>query len=731
MDKNFKSAMAWRMAFCAILSPPLAYGQSAATAPGTNDSAALSEIVVTAQRRSQNQQDVPVAITAMSAEAAQLSGVSGISSLQVNVPSLVMQRHANNATPFLRGIGSGNGDPNAENSVAIYLDGVYMPMPNGNFFEFSDIDRVEVLKGPQGTLFGRNSTGGVIQVVTRDPTQAPELDLDVTYANYNKVTGSMYASGGLAEDLAGSLSLYYSRQYDGWGHDLLTGEPTFRQDDVAPRVKFRYTPNDATDVQLSLDYSKSNNGGLTAQPVPGSATVFGQTYPGRYNTWNDSEDRSNIEAYGASLHVDHDFDVAKLVSISAYRKSTGEWVLDQDLSPVPLVTVLMDQQSRMISQELHLLAPASARFQWLVGAYYFNYDAGSLPTSLRGLAFATTPDDIGLDTYGYTKTRSESLFGQGTYPLTDTTNLTLGARYTWDTVDYSGYTTLGGTDIIIDPASGSVATKELGYQKPTGRISLDHKFTTDVMGYVSWNRGVKSGGFSVLTTPAELKPYLPESLDAYEIGLKSELWDRRVRLNGAVFDYNFKNIQFQRVQSDGSVITFNGPSAKLHGAELELEVVPVSNLTLSANASWLHGRIGNFPNAPNTQRLPDGTDNYGDPNFNADGNSMPDTPTYSGSVGAVYVVPISTGTVSFAAHAYYTESYATEVDNRLRVNPYALLSASIGWADSTDKYHVRLWGKNLTDRYYYSQLSGQAGLSDAGGPGEPRTYGITIGVHFH
>lgn len=716
-------------AICLI---PAAFQAMAAEAPPSavehsQQGVSLEEVVVTAERRARKLQDVPITVSAITGDAAALAGVTGTSSLQATVPSLSIDNHGNSATPFLRGIGSSSGDSNSEASVAIYLDGIYQPAPFGNFFEFNNIERVEVLKGPQGTLFGRNSTGGVIQVITRDPSHTPTAEISAGYANYDKTSSSFYGSSGLGEDFAANVSLLYSRQSEGWGDNLTTGGKSTGAKDLGTRIKFLYTPGESTTLRLAADYSRSDAGAISGQPPPGAATFIGQGYPGRFDVWSDHTDTSEIESRGASVKLDHDFGPLQLASISAYRKTDGEWTLDQDLSSVPLVEAALPQKAKMYTQELHLLSPADSKLRWLVGAFYYNYEAHQ-SVELRGLAFTGVPGG-GIDNIGATKTVSTSLFAQGTYPLSEATNLTLGGRYSWERVTGTTYATFGGSSIIIDPFDGQPAHPKLSYEKPSWRIALDHRLASDILAYVSYNRGIKSGNIGLGGAPAQNVPYDPEQLDAYETGLKSEWLNRRLRLNSAVFYYDFKNIQFQRTVN-GAAITFNGPSAELYGGEIELEFRATSRLTLNANLGLLHTQFGDFPNAPNTRRLANGMNDAGDPNYNAEGNELPNAPEVTGNVGFNYDIPTNSGVFNLTSNVYYNAGQKTEVDSRLEVDSYTLVNATIGWTSPDDHWDARLWGKNLTDEYYYRQLTGLADATDIGSPAAPRTFGVMVRYKF-
>ena len=717
-------------------------GQSEDKPKAADNSLQLEEVVVTAQRREQKLQEVPIAISAISSDAFQAAGVTGTTSLQAMVPSLNIVRQANGASPFLRGIGASIGDANAEGSVAVYLDGVYQPSQFGNFFDLADIERVEVLKGPQGTLFGRNSTGGVIQVVTKDPGKDLQAKASVGYASYSTVTADGYVAVPVSDNVAFNTSVYYQNRSDGWGKNIFTGASTPGANTSAIRSKLKITPGANTTIVVAGNYSKYRDGALTGQPprdVPHQTTI--SPYPGDYNVNANKTDGSHTESYGGSLHVDHDFASARLASITAYQKTTGIWDLDFDATPLQIVDATLSEKSKMFSQEVHLLSPAQSKLQWLLGAFYYYRDAGFFPSALRGLAFFP---GTGVDINAGSTSRSRSFFAQATYPILPDTNLTGGFRYSWESSDGIGGTYLPGTNIIIDTANGKPATDKLSYSKPTWRISIDHKFSPDVLGYLSYNRGVKSGNFGLSAGAAGLsRPYLPEQLDAYEIGLKSEWLDHRVRINASVFDYDFKNYQFQKLVA-GSAFVFNGNSANIYGGEIEIEARPTENLTLNANLGLLHSRVGDFPDAPNNCLAPNGASDGGGvcapgtfaqlpgPTvpYNAHGTPLINAPPTSGNAGFVYNHPTAGGNIALSSNIYYFGGASASIGNRLRYRKYTALNASIGWTNAAKLLGVRIWGKNLTSQYYYTQLSAAAGLSDLAAPAEPRTFGVTVTYDF-
>jgi iron complex outermembrane receptor protein len=312
-------------------------------------STGLQEVVVTAQRRSESGQRVPVPITAIGAAQLQAQGVGAITDLQTAVPSLQTATAGNSVTTFLRGVGSVVNAPGADPEVALYVDGVYYPSPAAANFSFNNIASIEVDKGPQGTLFGRNATGGVIQINTLDPGQAPRFDMTLGYANYKTNEETLYASGGLRNDLAADVSVY-NREQGGWGHNLYTGASIYVRQESAVRSKWVYTPTDATTVTFIADYDHNLGYQGAALNVIRGTTVTGGTPQPFYDVSTDTKASESNTQYGFSLKIGQDFGWMRLLSISADRTTDGFLQLDTDESPVPFAYLRAPQIQKTYTQ---------------------------------------------------------------------------------------------------------------------------------------------------------------------------------------------------------------------------------------------------------------------------------------------------------------------------------------------------------------------------------------------
>jgi len=697
------------LGFASLVLAPFARAQVTAPAPpsGLAEGAQLAEITVTAQKRAERAQDVPISDSTVSANEALSRGITDTTSLQMAVPGLVINHTANEGNIFIRGVGTNLFGPSSEQTVAVYVDNVYMPSPEANLFSFNNIDRVEVLKGPQGTLFGRNTTGGVVQIITRDPSTTFGGDVSVGYANYNTVSSQAYLTAGLLPNLAADLALMYENQGTGWGHNFTTGRENGieAKNNYALRSKWKFTPSDATTIRLILDYSRQYSN-YAYQVIPGvhSAVDPAVTYPGPYNALGDLNDFELEREKGASLQLEQDAHVFRIVNILSYRHTEVGYFLDQDDTPVVAADLNLPSIAHNWTEELQIHSLENSRIKWLVGGFFFDAYAAYTPVNI---------DDGAVVISDYQKTRSSAGFGQATIPLIADTNLTLGGRFTTEHQSFSGTTFVGDTDL------GTFSSSQT-FSKSTWRAAFDHHFTSDVMAYLSANRGFKSGGYNMITV-AGTNSFLPEVLDAYELGIKTEILDHRVRINGAAFWYNYSNIQIE-VPIQGGTTTVNGPKARIKGLEGQIDAKPIEPLTLSAGVTLLNGKYTNYPNAL-------AIDSEGQSGVvDATGHYTVASPKVTGNLSASYLIRLPTGKLEPNVSARYDDGYFFYADNRLAQPSYTVLNATLTWYSFDDRRSVQAWGKNLNNALYYEGRSEQGGLGDAQRQAPPRTYGVTFRV---
>jgi iron complex outermembrane receptor protein len=698
---------------------------------------ALQEVVVTAQKRTENLQSVPIAVTAISADELRAAGVTSTMQLENLTPGLNLGMTGDNFLPHLRGVGSTAAGPGNENSVAVYVDGVYYASQIWGIASLGDTADIAVLKGPQGTLFGRNATGGVIQISTRGPSQQFQGDVSTSLDNFLTTTTNLFVTGGVTDTLATSLAASYSYQAHGWGTDTFTGQKDVDRTgrDLNIRNKWLFSPADTTSILLSLDYMNRNtNVGFVDVPYPGTKLLV-PGYVGSTNPWDADPGvltDINTEGGGASLTINQELPFARLVSISAYRQlSNFDHDLDVAAGPSLAQVLQIPTEASQISQELQLVSAPSSAIKWATGLYYFNSHDGT-----GGASFGASPFTINLQPplvpagtfrqisiYSSLGAQSYAAFGQVTVPVAAATNLTVGLRYTDEHKTYNGRETLSvnGTTPIPLPLPAIPPSEK--FDKLTWRFSLDHQFTDDLLSYLSANRGFKSGGYNGFdpTNP----PYNPEVLDAYEMGLKSEWLDHHVRVNGAAFFYNYSNIQVSKYTT--TAVIYNGAGAHVEGVDLDAQA-KYGNLRISGGFEWLHSRFTSFPNAQFSTPLPlGGAQLY---SGNAAGNDLPLAPNFTANLSADYVVEAPSGSLDFNVTDYYNHGWYPEPDNYLRQPAYDLLNLSMALTPLNTRFTAKLFANNLLNKPVYGYFASQA-LGYFADPGNaPRTYGVMLTYDF-
>ena len=397
----------------------------------------LQEIVVTAQRRSENLQNVPIAVTAVTSNQLAQAGVHDLTDLKVAVPTLNLTTSNGYLNTSLRGVGSNADGPGIENPVALYIDGVYYGSPVADLLTLNNVAQVEVLKGPQGTLFGRNATGGLIQVTTRSPTVTPHGDFGVSYGNYDTVSTSGYLTGGY-EHAATDVAVSFTHQGEGYGHDLFNGKDVYQAGgDFAIRSKTILTPLSGTKITIIGDYEKSHLKDNELEPLPGTIDGFapqlGPTPNYGYNIDTDYIDHTDTWSGGASIRIDQRLGSYSLASTTAYRRDRTDIDFDYDGTPQTIETFFTKQRDLAFTQELQLTSPAGKRLTWVVGAFYYEGSAGYDPL----LIFAND-QGVNVNLRSFQDINSVAGYGQATYKVFSHTNLTFGARFTTESRSLEG-----------------------------------------------------------------------------------------------------------------------------------------------------------------------------------------------------------------------------------------------------------------------------------------------------
>ena len=709
-----------------LLAVPYAWAQEE-TAPSTDK---LAEIIVTAQKREQNLQDVGTSVTAFDGASLQQLGLKDVTDIAGQVPGLQYNQYGATVTIYnLRGVSQNDFSDHEEAPVAVYSDDAYIAATGALAGSLFDLQRVEVLRGPQGTLFGRNATGGLIQYLSAAPTDHPEGYLQLTAGNFATVQSEGALSGPLTDTLSARLS-FATSDHNGYITNRI-GPDINNQKQYAARLQLRWKLADDNEIRLKLHALNNNHevaGNYSWAAAAPDATGRGVFAPpgtpdfgGYINTstspFNQAEDREglfNRTVWGANAHlIWHLPGNVTLVSVTDYLKMQKRYGEDSDMSPTFLFNYDTGQHYQQFSQELRLNG-AVGGLRWITGAYYLNYftrnfETTRLPDFINGFPYGNGFAKLALNT------SSPSVFGQVEYDFTDRFTGILGARYTSDdkTYDYNYVCVACPQTLSYSPASHPAASKN--FSIPTGKIELDYKPAHDVLVYGSLNRGAKGGGWSApssgLVDPAAL-PYAQEKLTSYEIGFKSLFAEGAARLNGAVFYYDYRD--YQGFFLDVATQVVQNINARVKGGELEFAAVPLHGLNVQFGVSHLETTAYNVPT----------------PAGNLLTTQLPQAPRWSFNAVAHYQWPMLGGQMSVEADAKWNDNQYLELVN----NPddyeraYVLTNARVGFMTGDGHWSLTAYVNNLADRYYriYNlDLAGFLGI-DQSVYGAPRTFGATF-----
>jgi iron complex outermembrane receptor protein len=701
---------------------------SATAAPST----ALEEILVTTQKRSENIQDVPIAISAFNADSLRQSGLENTYDLQLKTPGLVMTTNGAFGQPYIRGIGTDILGAATDNSIAVNVDGIYIARPTAAIQDFYDVARVELVKGPQGTLYGRNATGGAINIVNNAPEDTFSASMDATFGNYDKVRVTGHVNVPLSETTAVRASFItssrdgFTKLIDAAGGDAVKGSLD-GDDRYGGRVQLLTRPNDNLSIQLSVDYQEQDDTrGLNNRPNPDFADItpalsLGGVVPDdvRLST-QDAGSINNIEDWGMGTAITYDFDGVTLKSLSAFRQNKYFAIQDIDGTNLNVGWQTEGQNSKVFTQEFQL-SSESERLKWLVGVYYlhekassfFNVRLGGDVSDLFGLGLENPWDNLSVAVAdANNKTNAYAAFGQASYFLTDELSITVGLRYSYEKKNFTLLDAVNAID-VADHDSWSSLTPKFG---------IEYRVTDDAMLYASVTRGFKSGGFNANGIGEKFDE---EDIWSYEMGLKADWLDGRVRTNLAAFYYDYKDLQV-RVRDPNlgtQAVVANAGQADVYGLEGDITALITDEFAINLNAAYLSTDIADNTFIYNVRENAE---------VNVGGNRLPRAPKFSFAAQASYTVPVPTGDVEFTAEYRYVSGVFFDVFNwdLAREDDYSLVNARITYTNAEHNWYVAIWGKNLTDTTYKASAlyNGLAGSLEFFAP--PRTYGVQAGVKF-
>jgi len=754
----------------------------------SEDDGGVEIITVTARRRAESLQDTPIAISAVTAEGLTARGIDNVTQIGDFTPNVKFNSSvpvsASNATAaiFIRGIGQNDYQLSADPGVGLYLDGVYISRGVGNVLDVLNVERIEVLRGPQGTLFGRNTIGGAVSVVTKKPSETLGGSLELTTGRFNRFQAKGSIDVPLAEGVYSSFAGFYHRR-DGYVKGVVAGAPDLGDtDQLAGRFALRLEPSSDVTIDLAVDGSRARensapNVAIAIDENAPAAQVWNAVYsgapgicanaadPSRFSdqrcfnsqwalgayrhggTFNAISDvftngnperyrsASNLNIWGASGTLEWKIaDGISFKSITAYRKVTGFWTRDSDHSPASIIQTNSDWKQDQFSEEVQLLGDlADGRFNWVLGGYYSSESGNH--KDLVNIVDAVFLSGAVLDG------KSLAFFGQGTYEIVDNLNLTAGIRWTEDKKTFdnanqyvveAGFLTgspfnpdgsgLQNGDPLMGPLGQKATVKDTAW---TPMVSLAYRFSPELLTYLSYSEGFKGGGFTQRVFPpfAFIPSFKPETSTTYEFGFKSDLLDRKLRLNGAVFLNDYDNLQI--TVNDPTLgfapIIQNAAKARIKGFELEMQARPVGGLQIDAGLGYLDAKYRRVDIRALTAGVTTAT-------------KLQNAPKWTLSAGVAYNIEAD-GIGNFQPRvdwSYRSRVYNDAVNTPLLVQDgYHLVNASIAWTDESKRWGVTLGVKNLTkETYLGSGYADSFGGIVEGVYGRPREWYLTARTSF-
>ena len=689
---------------------------------------AIEEVVVTARKREENLMDTPVSISAFGASELASRQIERISQVADATPNIVFRTNVigsggnNSAVVFIRGIGQDDFIPTVEPGVGIYMDDVYIAQSNGAVIDVADIESIQVLRGPQGTLFGRNTIGGAVLINTKKPGEEFGGNVELLGGNFDQRQAKLTLNVPLTDNLFARANYLY-RHKDGYiDFPLISGDDGGGSDDTrAGRFALRWLPSDKLTIDATVDYTRFESDGRPSiigegiVEAPGSvaflwnqvvAPVIGAPLytnqfvlpKSAYTSLATQHERSSSDVWGTNLTVDWDAGPVNVKSIISYREMNSHTPLDQDHSPIDIIDVADQLDSELFSFELQLSGLAfDDRMKWLTGLYY-SEDKTANVNAVTPIPFFSIVSGAIVE--------NESLagFAQATYDFTDQLNMTVGLRYTDedktsiidDSIQYVTRVfdpSVPGGFIFLPPNAFKIVqngTFDTGATSWDPYINLSHNWNEDFLTYISYSEGFKGGGFVQRIVPTQqVTSFDPEFAKVYEAGFKWEGLDNSLRLTGAVFFTDYTDLQIT-VQRAIAPVKENGGDAEIKGFELEATYVPTPNWHLSAGVGYLDAE-------------------YTDVDENAsisEDNELASVPEWQFNASVAYTLPIESlaGSVTTRLDWSYSSEYELLAENSFgsRQDSYELLNFSLAYVHDSEKWELALQGRNITDEYYLS-----------------------------
>jgi iron complex outermembrane receptor protein len=655
-------------------------------------------------------------VAVVTGDTLQSSGVFDMRGLTAVTPGLNFALNGASAQPTIRGISSESSSAGDEQNVAIYVDGVVQPAGFANIGNLPDVDNVQVLKGPQGTLYGRNATGGAILISTEQPKFTPGAKFSISDGIYSKRSGndfmtSGFVTGALVDDkLAGSLAAS-ANVSGGYVYDVYRQRTVGGVHSYYVRGKLLFVPTDDVQVVLNAFYTSRLDRNVFAEynQAPFSfIPSLGLPLPNNdYQVANNQDGLSKVVVYGASLNASFKTSLGTLSSLTAFQLEHALALVDADGSALPALIYNEQEPYSMWSQEFNFASRDFGPVSFLTGVYLYDYDERFDPLLVQDVLGGTTY----FSDYAKATVKSASVYAQATYKLTDQLSITAGLRYTDEKKEYHGSFT---------PALARIGSKK--FSDVTSRASVNYKFTNTTSAYFTFNQGFKSGVFD--TTAFSPVPVEPEKANSYEVGLKSAALET-LAFSVAAFRYDLSNLQV--VQNNAAAISTlsNSGSATIEGLDLDATWSASKALTINGGVSYLPvARYNNYKGAAVLIPQPGGGAANG--TIDATGHRILKAARWQGNLAGNYVTDWSWGQVTLSANLFFIGAFSYDLYDDVRQKSYALLNSQVSWKPAADSsYSFALWGRNLTDRKtILAYLASGAGIDYA--YGAPREIGVSF-----
>ncbi|WP_324698850.1 TonB-dependent receptor [Novosphingobium sp. RL4] len=727
---RFQHKCAWLTATAIYLLPSLASAQAndapAASAEDTTTTSTF-DIVVTASRRSQRLQDTALAVNAVSSDELNAAGLTDTASLQRAVPNLQFSTTAGSSFVYLRGIGSNVYGSFSDNSVATYVDGVYIPNASAAVQELFDVDRVEVLRGPQATLYGRNATGGAILINTARPSNTFTASGDMQIGNMGEQRYRAMVSGPLIGDVLSGRVAVVRHRHDGYSTNLLTGDDFNDQDFWGIRGSLLAQATDNLTLTLIGNYSKeSGSPGASKAINPNSLpfAVFHAPFsPDPRASYHNLKDSSPSKSYGVNLRIAWDTEIGQLASVSSYnRYKLGPVFLDLDDSSASLLEYQGQvSDTKFYYQDLTFTSkPDSGPFGWMLGGTALKQDTDGIQPTL-------TPGGVSLN-YTTTKVTGFAVYAQADYAILSQLKLVAGLRYSKETREGTALSSFNGSPAFFQENKQS-------WDDVSPKFSLEYRPIKDTLIYLSATKGFKSGAFDPINVSSSAKP---ENIWSYEAGLRTELFDRRLTLNLTAFHYDYKDLQvFNGVVNGSQVQTFlqNAGKATVNGLEFEPTLRLIKNLRIGGNLSLLDGKyadgtiLADIANGiPGRPGVPAVVQSY-----DVGGNPMIQAPKVTATAFIDWTIPLADGgSIQFYGDYFHqSKRYFTAFkDESLSAGGYDLANLRLTYNLAGDRFYIAGFVRNVGNTLVRSQVSRTPPFGTLETYAPPRLYGGEVGFRF-